>query len=67
MNKEQYNNLNDNDKAIATECYIDGYKAAITLVESIAIRIGESNIDNAFETNKKSILSIMNKQLQTFQ
>ncbi len=67
MNLEQYNQLTNDVKAIAAECYIDGYKAAITLVESITIRTGDPIYDDLFIANKTRILRIMNEGYKTLQ
>ena len=64
MNKEQYNQLTNDVKAIATECYIDGYNAAISLVESITMRTGDPIYDDLFIGNKTKILRIMNEGYQ---
>jgi hypothetical protein len=29
MNQQEYNNLENKDKELAKECYLDGYRAAI--------------------------------------
>lgn len=58
MNNEQYQQLNDKDKAIASECYLDGFNAAIELVESITMKV-EGSLDEQFDINKKSIVHLM--------
>lgn len=65
MNKEQYENLNDKEQAIAKESYIDGYKAAIDLVGSITIKISEHN-DKQFIVHRDMIIHLMNNQLDKF-
>jgi hypothetical protein len=55
MNKQQYDDLDKEQKAIATEAYIDGFLACIEQVKSIMVRVGDQDVDKTFRVNRDMI------------
>jgi len=55
MNRQQYDALNKEQKAIATEAYIDGFLACIEQVKSITVRVGDQDVDKTFRVNRDMI------------
>jgi hypothetical protein len=59
MNKQQYDALDDAQKLIATEAYIDGFQACMNQVKSITVRVGDQDVDKTFRVNRESITAIL--------
>ena len=55
MNKQQYDDLNKEQRDIATEAYIDGFLACIEQVKSITVRVGDQDVDKTFRVNRDMI------------
>lgn len=58
MTREEFNSLNTNDRAFTVEGYIDGFKAAVEVAESIIIRV-DGSVDVRFVTNKAMIVDTL--------
>lgn len=59
MNKEQYEALDREQKYIASEAYIDGFKACLEQVKSITVRVGEQEVDNMFQIHRDMIAGLL--------
>lgn len=59
MTRDEYENLDYNDRMLVKEGYLDGYKAALECVASIEQKIGDPIVDTLFVSNKDAIVSIL--------
>lgn len=59
MTREEFNDLNTNDRAFTVEGYIDGFKAAIETAESIVVRIGDETVDKLFISNRDMVVDTL--------
>jgi hypothetical protein len=66
MIKDEYDALDLKAKAIATECYIDGFKDAINFLEFMTMRIDGGNMDQTFHQIKELFISALKSQLERY-
>lgn len=59
MTREEFNNLNANDRAFTAEGYVDGFKAAIETAESVIVRIGDETVDKLFISNRDMVVDTL--------
>lgn len=64
MNKQQFEALSTEDKALADEAYRDGFNAAVEIVESCVQRIGDGRLDSIFIANRDSIVRALRMSLR---
>ena len=64
MNKAQFDELSPEHRAIAEECYRDGYAAAIETVESCVQRIGDGRVDQLFIYSRDAIVDMLKGSLK---
>lgn len=64
MTREEFNSLNTNDRAFTVEGYIDGFKSAIEVAESVIVRVDDSAVDELFVTNKAMIVDALKASLK---
>ena len=64
MNKAQFDELSPEHRAIAEECYRDGYAAAVQVLESCYIRIGHTVVDETFVSNRNTLVAIVKAGLK---
>lgn len=63
MNKEQFENLNDQDKALVKEAYFDAWQTATEVVKSYEVRTGVADHDSIIRSTTKSIADILEYSL----
>lgn len=66
MNKEQYEALDLEQKLVAVEAYIDGFRACIEQVKSIVVRVGEQEVDNMFQVHRDMIVGNLDHTYEKF-
>lgn len=54
MNKQQFDVLK-----MATESYLDGFEAAIEVVKSLNVRVGDKGVDEVFISNRNTVVSTL--------
>lgn len=64
MNKTDFDALSTKDRALVEEGYIDGYAAAVEIVESCVQRLGDSRVDQIFIYNRNTIVSMLRTSLK---
>lgn len=64
MNKEQYEELSQEQKDIAKEAYIDGFRACIFQVKSVKVAVGDASIDGLFVRNREMIVSTLQSTIE---
>ena len=64
MTNEEFQMLSTEDKKLASEAYIDGYRSAIETVESITIRVGDERIDTTSKLAVNNVLSVLRYNLK---
>ena len=64
MTKEEYLALPHEDKKLALSSYLDGFQAAIDVVKSIKIRVGDDTTDQTFISNRNTVVSTLQAALK---
>jgi hypothetical protein len=64
MNKQQFDALTSEHRALAEEAYRDGYDAAVQVLESCYVRIGHTVVDQAFVDNRNTLVDIVKQGLK---
>lgn len=64
MTKEEFNLLDEKDRALASIAYIDGFKAALDIAKSVVVRVGDKDIDNTFLANRSMVIDVMKQTLK---
>lgn len=64
MTREEFNNLNTNDRTFAVEGYIDGFKAAIETAESVIVRVGDPTADEVFIISRDMVVDTLKASLK---
>jgi TRAP-type mannitol/chloroaromatic compound transport system substrate-binding protein len=59
MNKQQFDALPPDTKALVEEAYNDGYAAAVDVVSSCIKRVGDEQLDKQFTHNRDAILYML--------
>lgn len=66
MNREQYDALSQRQKSIATEAYIDGFRACLEQVKSTIVRVDELGVDQTFCANRDLIVDTLEHIYEEF-
>jgi hypothetical protein len=64
MNKQQFDALPTDTKALVEEGYRDGYAAAVQVLESCYIRIGHTVVDETSVSNRNTLVEIVKRGLK---
>lgn len=64
MNKTAFDALSAKDRALVEEGYLDGFQAAVEIVESCVQRLGDSRVDQIFIYNRNTIVSMLRNSLK---
>jgi hypothetical protein len=64
MNKAQFEALTPEHRALVEEAYRDGYAAAVQVLESCYIRIGDTVLDEMFISNRNTLVEIVKQGLK---
>jgi hypothetical protein len=64
MNKQQFDALPPDTKALVEEAYRDGYAAAVLVLESCYVRVGHTVVDETFVSNRNTLVEIVKRGLK---
>jgi hypothetical protein len=63
MKKEEFDALDKEIRTLVTEGYIDGFETAIMVVKSIAMRVGDKELDDNYKAAPDFAVSLLNNNL----
>ena len=64
MNKSQFEALTLEHRDLVEEAYRDGYAAAVLVLESCYVRIGDTIVDEAFISNRNTLVGTVKQGLK---